>query len=47
MSLFTGRTGDVHVCAGYNTLQDAVINRQQERVDVQGVQVGKSRRAAS
>lgn len=40
--VFSRWTGDVHVHAGYNTLRDAVINRRQKRVDVQGVQVGKS-----
>lgn len=41
---FARWTGDVHVHAGYNTLWDAVINRQQMCVDVQGVQAGKSHR---
>lgn len=39
--MFTQRTGDVRVRAGDNTLWDAVINRRQKRVDVQGGASGK------
>lgn len=46
LRVFTCWTGDVHMHAGYNTLWDAVINRRQKLVDVQGVQVGKSHNIA-